>query len=278
MRVAENTSAPRTKEMAANPLQKDDVVTICAISVIAFGIADMLHEGVGHAAIALLTGSTSGVLSTVAWSSPFDSRLVAAGGTLVNIAAAILFWLALRGAKTTSVNTRFFLLICSAFNLFDGTGYFFFSGVTNFGDWAVVIDGLNPHWLWRTGLVVAGMAAYIVAVRIVGSALVRNVGISLSDSTRLTRMTIFPYMSAVALATAAGLMNPLGLALVLESALPSTAGANCGLLWMKYYVPKRVIPEVRSEAIVRSYAWIGSAAAITLVFIFVLGRGITLTR
>ena len=34
-------------------------------------------------------------------------------------------------------------------NLFTGTGYFFFSGVANFGDWAAVIHGLQPYWAWR---------------------------------------------------------------------------------------------------------------------------------
>ena len=45
----------------------------------------MLHEGVGHGLLALLTGAKSGTLSTVAWSSDYDSRLVAAGGTLVKV-------------------------------------------------------------------------------------------------------------------------------------------------------------------------------------------------
>jgi hypothetical protein len=60
----------------------DDVPTVCAISLLAAILANVLHEGLGHAATALLTGTKSGVLSTVAWSSDFDSRLVAAGGTL----------------------------------------------------------------------------------------------------------------------------------------------------------------------------------------------------
>src|ERR1700722_17504319 len=62
----------------------DDVLTVCAISLLAASLGNVLHEGLGHATTALLTGTKSGVLSTVAWSSDFDSRLVAAGGTLVN--------------------------------------------------------------------------------------------------------------------------------------------------------------------------------------------------
>jgi hypothetical protein len=73
--------------MTQTTAPKDDLLTIIAISVVALMLATMLHEGVGHAVIALLTGATSGTLSTVAWSSTYDSRLVAAGGTIVNLIA-----------------------------------------------------------------------------------------------------------------------------------------------------------------------------------------------
>jgi hypothetical protein len=258
--------------------QRDDILTICAISVLAAIVANVVHEGLGHAATALLTGTQSGVLTTVAWSSNFDSRLVAAGGTLANLAAALVFWMALRGAKGASVRLRFFLLISLAFNLFAGTGYFFFSGVTNFGDWAVVIAGLQPHWLWRTLLVVAGIAAYYGAVLLVGSGLVRHVGVPRDDARRLTKLTLIPYLSATLLVCAGGLLNPLGIQLVWQLALPGTAGADSGLLWLQYYIPKRTIPERGSEPIGRSYVWIIVAAALSLVFVFVLGHGITLHR
>ena len=103
---------------------KDDWLTVCAISILAGIAGDVLHEGLGHAATALLTGAKAGVLSTVAWSSDYDSRLVAAGGTLANLAAGLVFWMALRSTRIASVRWRFFLLTSVAFNLFDGTGYF----------------------------------------------------------------------------------------------------------------------------------------------------------
>jgi hypothetical protein len=66
---------------SASATTHDDAPTICAISLVAGMLANVLHEGLGHATTALLTGTPSGVLSTVAWSSPVDSRLVAGGGT-----------------------------------------------------------------------------------------------------------------------------------------------------------------------------------------------------
>lgn len=256
----------------------DDTATVCAISLLAGIAANVLHEGVGHAATALLTGAKSGVLSTVAWSSDFDSRLVAAGGTVANLTAAGIFWLALRGAAGASVRWRFFLLLAVAFNLFDGTGYFLFSGITNFGDWAAVIVGLPAHWLWRAVLVVVGGASYYGAVLIVGRGLVRYVGVLRSDSARLRKLTLIPYFLSIALSCGAGLLNPSGLQLLWLSALPATAGGHSGLLWLRYYIPERTVPERPSDFVARNYWWIAAAVALSVAFILVLGRGITLQR
>jgi hypothetical protein len=263
---------------SANVQAQDDAVTICAISVGAAMLGTVLHEGIGHAAVALLTGAKSGVLSTVAWSSEFDSRLVAAGGTLVNLAAAGVFCIALRSARGASIRWRFFLLISVAFNLFTGTGYFFFSGVTNFGDWAAVITGTHAHWLWRALLVVLGIAPYYGAVLVVGIGLVRYVGGPRNDSRRLRKLTYLPYFSSVVTLTAGGVLIPIGMQLVWQSALPASAGANSGLLWLQYYIPKGTIPRRSTESIERSYAWIATSGAVLIAFVFVLGRGIALHR
>lgn len=257
---------------------KDDWLTVCAISILAGILGNLLHEGLGHAATALLTGAKSGVLSTVAWSSDYDSRLVAAGGTLANLAAGLVFWMALRRVRSASVRWRFFLLTSVAFNLFDGTGYFLFSGFTDFGDWAVVIAGLPAHWLWRTLLVVSGLVSYFGAVLVVGSALVRYVGVHRSESRRLTKLTLLPYLTSILLASASGLLNPIGFQLMWQSALPATAGGHSGLLWLKYYIPKGTVPERSSDAVGRNYTWIAVAIAFSIPFIFVLGRGVTLHR
>ena len=264
---------------STNPMPvNDDVPTVCAVSLLAAALADVLHEGVGHAVLALFSGAQSGEISTVAWSSAYHSRLVAAGGTLVNLAAGLVFRLVLRGAKNFSAQTRYFLFTSLAFNLFVGTGYFFFSGVTNFGDWEEVIAPLHPHWMWRTLLVVVGIASYYGAILLVGSAMVRYVGVSLSESRRFRNLTFIPYFSAALLLGAGGLLNPVGIQLVWQSALPGAAGANCGLLWMRYYIPKRTVANWGSPGIGRSYRWIVAAAVVALVFIFVLGRGIPLHR
>jgi hypothetical protein len=256
----------------------DDWLTVCAISLLAAMLSNVVHEGVGHAAIALLTGAKSGMLSTVAWSSKHDSRLVAAGGTLANLAASVAFWIVLRLVENASVRWRYFLLISFAFNIFEGTGYFLFSGVSNFADWAQVIAGLPAHWIWRTALVLVGVTSYFGAVLAVGVGLLRYVGAARSEPRRLTKLTLIPYFSPLMLVCTAGFLNPMGIQLVRLSALPATAGAKSGLLWLRYYIPKGTVPERRTEGIERSHGWIAVAIILSAAFVLVLGRGITLQR
>ncbi|MGB6460343.1 MAG: hypothetical protein WBG02_10295 [Candidatus Acidiferrum sp.] len=263
---------------AVSEQAKDDVLTVVAISFVAQILADVVHEGLGHAAMALVTGTKTGVLSTVAWSSAVDPRLVEAGGTLANVAAGLVSWIVLRKVTHGSVRLRFFLLTSVAFNLFAGTGYFFFSGVTNFGDWAAVIHGLPAHWLWRSLLVVLGIASYYGAVVVVGTGLVRYVGVPRNDLRRLRKLTWIPYFSSVVLLSVAGPMNPIGIQLMWQSALPGAAGAHSGLLWLMYYIRRGTVPERGSESIGRDYAWITAAVGLSLVFVFVMGRGIVLHR
>jgi hypothetical protein len=272
------STVPAASATPVSPALADDRVTVAAIAALAFMLSDVLHEGLGHACVALATVAPQGMISTVAWSSAYDSKLVDAGGTLVNLAAAGVFWLLLRGLRRASPATRMFLLLSCAFNLFDGTGYFLFSGVTNFGDWAGVIQGLEPHMLWRVGLIVVGTASYWGAVILIGSSFVRDLGVAQNDHARYWRLTVTSYVAAIVVNTLGGLMNPEGVKYVLLSSLPASMGANCGLLWMRYYVPKRVAPQGDRAVVSRSWLWIGTGTVAALAFIFVLGRGIPLHR
>jgi hypothetical protein len=257
------------------PPPLDDIPTICAISVIACMLSTMLHEGIGHAATAIVTLHASGMLCTLAWSSVKDSRLVEAGGTLVNLIAALVFGLLLRTFRNLSPAWRFFLLITMSFNLLAGTGYFFFSGVSDFGDWAMVIQGLQPHWLFRGGLIVLGIASYYAAILFIGISVIQRMGVAHTDAPRFRRLLWLPYFSAIFIDGIAALLNPLGMRYIFLSALAATAGGDSGLLWLRNYIPKGIQPGA-TQIVPRSYPWIVVAAILATIFIFVFGPGVHL--
>jgi hypothetical protein len=254
--------------------RKNDTLTMIAVAALACILQDVLHEGLGHGVTAWLSGAHKITMSTVALQSDIDTHWIAANGTLVNLVAAGIFWLLLLRRQSYRPVTLYFLVVAMAGNLFTGTGYFLFSGVANFGDWRTVIEGLQPPWLWRIGLIVFGVASYYASMRLV---MVKLRPFQGTDSRSLRWVCWTPYFTAGALAGLAALFSPFGLFYMIASALPSTLGANAGLLSL----PGLMRCGRRNEGalvIPRSVPWIVSGSIASLLFIFVLGRGITWQR
>ncbi len=253
-----------------------------AISALGCILQDILHEGLGHGVTAWLSGARSISVSTVAMQCDIpETRWISANGTVVNLLFAAIFWVLLLRAQRYKAATRYFLVLAMAGNLFTGTGYFLFSGVSNFGDWAAVIQGWQPHWIWRLGLVVLGGASYYASMLVVSAAL--QSFRSDENPRRFRGLCWTPYFTDGILAGLGGLLNPFGLFYIIASAVPSTLGANSGLLSLPSMMRRSRSSLVLSEReqvgpISRSPAWIATAAVASLLFIFVLGRGITWSR
>lgn len=252
---------------------QDDRLTVISISTLACILQDILHEGLGHGVTAWLSGARTVVLSTVAMQSDIDTRWISAAGTIVNLVFGALFWMLLLRGRRYAPATRYFLVLAMAGNLFTGTGYFMFSGVMNFGDWAAVIKGLHPAWAWRLGLILLGAASYYASMLLVAAALRP---FQRDDKHRTRVLSWTPYFTDGVLATLAGVLNPAGLFYVVASALPATLGANAGLLSLPGMLRnKQPDTDDRAGTITRSRGWIALGAIASLLFIVVMGRGIT---
>ena len=253
---------------------KNDWLTMIAVSALACILQDVLHEGLGHGVTAWLSGAHQITMSTVALQSDIETRWVSANGTLVNLAAAFILWLILLRPQRYGAVTHYFLVLALAGNLFTGTGYFLFSGIANFGDWKHVIAGLRPNWAWRIGLIVLGATSYYASMLLVAAKLRPFQG---KDHGKLRWVCWTPYFTDGILAGVAALFSPLGLFYMIASALPSTLGANSGLLGLPSMMCRG---EHKEEAIVilRSIPWIVAGAMASAFFIVVLGHGITWSR
>jgi hypothetical protein len=263
---------------AGSATAKDDRLTLIGISALACILQNVLHEGLGHGLTAWLSGARHVAISTVALQSDIATPWISANGTVANLLFGAAFWLVLLKPRRYRPATRYFLVLAMAGNLFTGAGYFLFSGAFNFGDWAEVIRGLQPHWMWRAGLVVVGVASYYASMLVVAAGMkpFQSAG---KGSPRVRVLCWTPYFTDGILACLGGLFNPLGLFYVIASALPSTLGANAGLLSLPGMIGRwRSAKDGQVEPIRRSAAWIVSAAVASLLFIFVLGHGITRSR
>ncbi len=241
-RVATDSN-PSTLREATQP----DLLTIIAIAIVATVIVDFIHEGVGHGGMCAALGQQPLALSTVHFECSADTRLVAAGGTLANLILGALFFVASRTVSQTA-SWRYFFWLLMTFNLFDGGGYFLFSGIGNFGDWAAVVAGWQPAWAWRVGLVALGAVTYFLlfvpwCLRELRPFLGTDPQIRVR---RARQLSLAPYLTAGILSCIAGTLNPVGPLLILVSAAAASFGGKSGLAWMWTLLRGPRIPRQRT--------------------------------
>jgi len=258
--------------------EHSDALTIGAIAVFAYVTATMLHEGLGHGGACYITGGKLISVSTVAADCSADNRLVIAGGTLANVATALVCFFLGRLTSARNARLRFFFWLTMAVSLYMPAGYFLFSGIGGFGDWALFIRGLNAQWAWRIGMTIFGAAAYMMSARFLLLELRPLIGSDkdarLVGATRLSKTS---YFTGGILACIAGALNPDGFILVALSAAASTFGGTSGLLWTLDWLKGDRIPRGSFEEptpIRRSWAWIAAATVLVAVFVGFLGPGV----
>jgi hypothetical protein len=256
-----------------------DPFTVGSIAILAYMLGNVLHEGLGHGGACLLSGAKPLVLSSVHFECSVDSRLVMAGGTLVNLLAGAVFFVLGRLTGARYPRLKYFLWICMTVNLFTGTGYFLFSGIGGIGDWGDFIQGLGPQWVWRIGLTIFGATTYLLAGRISLLELRPLIG---SDKEqryqRAVQLSVIPYFAGGILMCIAGSLNPKGAILILISAGASTFGGTSGLMWTTQMLKGGTLipygPPAEPMPIHRSWPLIVAACAIAMAFIGVLGRSV----
>jgi len=262
------------------PAPRANLWTVAAVAVVAYAADDMIHEVLGHGLACALTGVRPLALSSVALQTGTESRLVAAAGSIMNVVAGLLsLWLFHRSRTFGAM--RYFLWLSASTNLLNGTGYLFFSGLLGIGDWSVVIAGLTPRALWRVLLALAGAALYVGVVRLSArtmASLVRAGDVDRRDVSRL----VFPaYVAGGLLLVAASALNRIDPSLILTSGLSSGFGAMAGLAMVPRLVEAGTGGAEAGGAAARplgfNAVWAVAAALIALVFIAILGPGVTLS-
>ena len=248
-----------------------------AIALVAYAACDMVHEVLGHGVACALTGVRALSLSTVALQTDSGNRFVAAAGSIANVAAGLLALTLFRRGKTFGA-ARYFLWLFAAINLLNGTGYLLFSGALDFGDWAVVIAGLEPHWVWRAVLVMTGAVLYVAAVRLVAARVIPPVQRGEIDRLEMPRLVFPAYVAGGLLFIAGAALNRISPGLILTSGVSSGFGAMAGLA----LVPKLVEKGTKESAAVATplrfnLAWIVAGMIAAVAFVAILGPGVRLS-
>jgi hypothetical protein len=170
--------------------------------------------------------------------------------------------------------SSYFLWVFGAFNLFN-VGYLVASAGMNSGDWAAVISGLSPFWLWRCALGLVGIIVYVLSLQWVASFAIDFVNhrqVAIGDSRRL----VWPaYLTAGVVLTVASIFNPISPSLILVSGIGASFGLNCGFLFLPPIIAGHATYHGTAQGrIAFSALWLTVSAVISAFFIGVLGPGI----
>ncbi len=256
-----------------------DRLTVVAIAFVAFALANVAHEAIGHGGACVLAGSKPLVLSSVHFECDEGAltdggrRVVAAGGTVLNLLVAGLSLVGLL-SRRRGAHGRWFLWLLATVNLFQSAGYLLFSGIGNVGDWADVISGLRPAFAWRAGLALAGAIAYVGVARAAAGWLAPLIGEE-GRLARARRLAVPSYLAGGLLYCVSSLFNPLGPALLFISAAAASFGGTSGLLWFQEWLRgDRIPPSPESIVLDRRRGWLVSGVLTAIVFIGLLGPGI----
>lgn len=263
-----------------------DALTVSAIAVVAYAFTNLVHEGLGHGGACLLLGGVPKELNAIFFSfddatvGPGGHRMIAAAGGVADLVVAAGAYLVLRGGRVRPGPMHYFLSLLLALNVLMPFGYLLFSGVSGYGDWAVVLDGLGWPWVGRAALTLAGAGLYFfVAPRLLMPILNVYLGRDARGrAERARRMSRLPYLVGGVTYVLAGTLNSTSWTLIFLSAAAASFGGTSFLAWC----PGRADEEFRSAApeeaapLPRSVPWIVVGALSFALFVGVFGPGVKL--
>jgi hypothetical protein len=262
---------------------RPDLLTLAAIGVVAYALADVFHEGFGHAGTCALVGGRPLVLTSMDFQGDTEglpalaNRLIAAGGSVANLIAAALALPFLKRGRDRSTAAWFFLWTFATVNLLQAMGYLLFSGLGGIGDWVAVIRGWRPAWLWRLLLAVVGGIFYYLAVRWSMTTLATRIEDRAPARVKVAYLyTLTPYFVGFGLFVVAGMWNPGGLMLVVLSGVAASLGGTSGFAWGPQLLNDPDIPSASGPVmpLTRHWGWVALAGVVGLAFVMVLGPGI----
>jgi hypothetical protein len=252
-----------------------DMPTLVAIGLLLAPLTVMWHELVGHGGMCLaMGGHLVEVGAYYVDCSPLPDmprRIVAMAGVWADIVAALAAWAIWHRVQSPLPRLVFWAVATS--KALVAAGYFAFSGVTNVGDYAPA-QGLAPmaHGvIIRLLLLVVGGLAYWRIILAASRGMSTMVGDDPSGLNARRRIALTLYVTIGAVAVFTGLFNPIGLFIMLMSAMASSLGGNAGLFTIAYSRPTGV---ARTFVLERNWIVIGLGVMASIAFAILLGPSI----
>ena len=259
-----------------------DLLTLISVSIVAWSLANVLHEIVGHAGAATLLGIPVRAVSTIAMFidgdqvvSLFENRIIHAGGTIMNLVTGIIALVVLRSPKITHSATRYFLWLFSTVSFIIATLNLVSAPLIGAGDWTVFVQGFERKQLWLSMIIAVGVIltipGYLLPLRFWMPDLRENPTLRL-------KITAIPVITMITIQILSLIGSPF-------SSLPPDqnhllASVFAFLHFILWVILVNIIPiphsrnPIESIRLPRSNFFIGFGLVMAFIFIAVLGPGL----
>jgi hypothetical protein len=259
-----------------------DFLTVIALSVLAYTLAVLFHEYLGHGVACLTLGAHLSelgayyVVCQYAGMTDINIRLVALAGPLVSLIIGALGLVTFDRIPTSAAHGRYWVWLFGTINLMTAAGYLLFSGVTGLGDFGTSRDGLlyqiSPERIWRVALVLLGVAGYALVIYLSLRRMDNLIGGEGAARVRHGQtLALTSYLTGALMSVLVGLLNPHGLVIVLISAAASSLGGTSGLAWMTQMMDRKKTSTTSPLQLPRNWSWIVAGFAVMLIYGLILG-------
>jgi len=261
---------------------KVDLPTLIALSAFSFMLATAFHEHAGHTLACGLLGGEVREMGAFYVDCGYESltalsnRLVALAGPLMSLIVGLLSLVVLAGASSSNPQLKYFLWLFATTNLMLAAGYVLFSGVAGIGDLGTGRNALfyqvQPEWVYRIELAVLGAAAYYAVIRLAIRKMDDFIGGDGAERVqRAQSLSLSSYLTGGLVAILIGLLNPLGLVIVLVSSVASSLGGTSGMAWMMKLLDRQKYTGEEPFGMERSWRWIAVSGVFLLAYTLIFG-------
>ncbi|HEX8917248.1 MAG TPA: hypothetical protein VF898_01990, partial [Chloroflexota bacterium] len=244
-----------------------DILTLVVLSASAYMLAVALHELLGHGLACFMVHGQVLELGAFYVNCGFNGlsdlaiRWVVFAGPLVSLLIGVVAFILLPNVPASRPQLQYFIWLLGALGLMTFTGYILFSGVSGLGDFGTSREGLiygaSPEWLWRVLETLVEVATYYGVVRFSAHEMDSIIGGSGREPVRRAqRIAMIAYFSGAVVSLLIGLLNPLGIVLLLSSAVAASLGGTSGLLWMMQLLNRKREDATPPFQLARSWTWI----------------------
>ena len=257
-----------------------DRLTVIAIGVMAYAGANISHEIIGHCGMALVVGTRCTVLSSayipLASMVPmWKYNIIVAAGCTANFTVALISLGLLRSSRITQPVLRCFLWLLMCVNLFLASAYIAAAPIIKYGDSYIMIQNLPGQLFWRSAVALAGAVLVYVCFQVCRTELVRLIGFGGPAARSIAFQLVVPaYLAGGIVTVASALFSQLEAKFAQLQAVGGTFGLTIWLLLLPLTI--RGPESGETFQIPRHVGWIVAGALTAVIFIGVLGPGISL--